>query len=410
MGVKVRTNRHGFLGFQIRWQGERKWAGTKDMDDGPRGRRRTLLEATARLIEEDLRAGIALEAAFQRRAGACPRQLLPEDTQPPASAKTARTIRDYYDETWLKRQVVPRIRLNTLLTRKCYLEGLILPRFGNRPLSDGGLTTTDLMDFQAELLRSGIRGKPLKLSSVKTIILSHFRVLWNEARVVDKLVTADPFDAMKWPSSRSGKPDPFTEADRDQVLAYLERKRPQVLPWIFTLFWTGMRPSESTALRVGDVDLTSAAVSIIKGRVRGSDGGTKTAASERTITLMPHVLEVLRKMPRPLHEKADSFFFVDSKGNGIRHDFWAQNNWERICKVAQVRPRKFYATRHTFISAALSHGENPLEVAEYCGTSMRMIDRHYGAWIGKRGFSKLAASYRKPKKSNPTSNLQRKAG
>jgi hypothetical protein len=26
---------------------------------------------------------------------------------------------------------------------------------------------------------------------------------------------------------------------------------------------------------------------------------------------------------------------------------------------------------------------------------MKMIDKHYGAWIGKRGFTKLAASYRK---------------
>ena len=73
-----------------------------------------------------------------------------------------------------------------------------------------------------------------------------------------------------------------------------------------------------------------------------------------------------------------------------------------------MRPRRFYATRHTFISVALSHGDNRLEVAEYCGTSMKMIDKHYGAWIGKRGFAKLEASYRKATKTpkvNLTSNL-----
>jgi integrase len=409
MGIKIRTNRHGFLGFQIRWQGERKWAGTKDRDDGPRGRRRTFLEAKARLIEEDLRAGIGLEAAFQRHALTCPRQLLPEETAPPASAKTVRTIRDYYD-TWIKRQVAPRVRLNTQLTRQCYFDGLILPRFGDRPLSDTGLTTSDLMDFQAELLRCGLRDKPLKISSVKSIILGHFRSMWTEARTVDKLITANPFADMKWPETRAGKPDPFTEADRDKVLAYLEKKMSRYYPWVFALFWTGMRPSESTALRVSDVDLEAGTLSLTKSRVRGSDGGTKTAASERTITVMPHVLTVLRKVPRPLHEKAGDFFFLDSKGHGIRHDFWAMNNWSRICKAAKVRPRKFYATRHTFISAALSHGESPLEVAEYCGTSMRMIDRHYGAWIGKRGFTKLIASFGNAQESNPTSNLAQKTG
>jgi integrase len=117
---------------------------------------------------------------------------------------------------------------------------------------------------------------------------------------------------------------------------------------------------------------------------------------------------MLQKMPRRLEAKPKDFFFVDRNGHGIRHDFWAQNNWSRICRAAGVRPRRFYATRHTFISVALSHGDNRLEVAEYCGTSMKMIDKHYGAWIGKRGFAKLEASYRKATKTpkgNLTSNL-----
>lgn len=392
MAIKVRTNRHGLLGFQIRWEGLRKWTGTKYRDDGPRGHWRTLLEAKAREIEEDLRHGSSLEAAFQRHAGACPRQLLPEQEREALSPSMR--IQDYYS-TWIRRQVPPRVRPNTEINRRCYFEGVFLPRFGDRPMSDTSITTSDLMDLQAAMLSNGPRGKPLKLSSVRSIMLSHFRAMWNEARVVDKVVSADPFRDMRWPKSRSSRPDPFTEEDRDKVLAYVQNKRPQLHPWVFTLFWAGMRPSESTALRVSDVDLKSGTVNISKSRVRGKDGETKTANSARTITLMPHVLEVLRQMPRRLDEKEEDFFFTDHRGRGIRHDFWAQNNWSRICRAAGVRARKFYATRHTFISVALSHGESPLEVAEYCGTSINMISKHYGAWIGKRGFGKLAASYRR---------------
>jgi len=43
-----------------------------------------------------------------------------------------------------------------------------------------------------------------------------------------------------------------------------------------------------------------------------------------------------------------------------------------------VRPRKFYATRHSFISAALTRGVNLKWLADYCGTSVDMIERHYG--------------------------------
>ena len=50
----------------------------------------------------------------------------------------------------------------------------------------------------------------------------------------------------------------------------------------------------------------------------------------------------------------------------------------RVCKI---RPRKFYTTRHTFISHALSRGANIKWVAEYCGTSVQMIEKHYGKYI-----------------------------
>ena len=116
---------------------------------------------------------------------------------------------------------------------------------------------------------------------------------------------------------------------------------------------------------------------------------------------------MLQKRPPRLEAKPEDSFFVDRNGHGIRYDFWAQNNWSRICRAAGVRPRKFYATR-TRSSRSRSHGENALEVAEYCGTSMKIIDKHYGAWIGKRGFAKLEASYRKATKTpkgNLTSNL-----
>ena len=42
--------------------------------------------------------------------------------------------------------------------------------------------------------------------------------------------------------------------------------------------------------------------------------------------------------------------------------------------------RKFYATRHTFISIALSRGVNLKWLAEYRGTSVVMIERSYGSW------------------------------
>ena len=34
--------------------------------------------------------------------------------------------------------------------------------------------------------------------------------------------------------------------------------------------------------------------------------------------------------------------------------------------------------RHTFISVGLTDGANPKWLADYCGTSLVMIEKHYG--------------------------------
>jgi hypothetical protein len=51
----------------------------------------------------------------------------------------------------------------------------------------------------------------------------------------------------------------------------------------------------------------------------------------------------------------------------------------RVLTATGIRPRKFYATKHAFISVALTKGLNLKFIAEYCGTSVRRDDwQHYG--------------------------------
>ncbi len=40
-----------------------------------------------------------------------------------------------------------------------------------------------------------------------------------------------------------------------------------------------------------------------------------------------------------------------------------------------------YCTRHTFISLALTAGENIKAIAEQCGSSAQMIEQHYGRYM-----------------------------
>jgi integrase len=63
---------------------------------------------------------------------------------------------------------------------------------------------------------------------------------------------------------------------------------------------------------------------------------------------------------------------------------WNEHNWGGPLETLGIRHRKFYATRHTFITEAIKRGENPLAVAQYCGTSLAMIEADYCGTLGLR--------------------------
>ncbi len=68
---------------------------------------------------------------------------------------------------------------------------------------------------------------------------------------------------------------------------------------------------------------------------------------------------------------------------------WTKDHWRAALWATGVRPRKFYATRHTFISIALTKGVNLQWLAEYCGTSVAMIERSYGRYLIEDGNNPL---------------------
>jgi len=49
----------------------------------------------------------------------------------------------------------------------------------------------------------------------------------------------------------------------------------------------------------------------------------------------------------------------------------AKDYWPRTLKTLEIRPRKFYATCHTFITEAVKRGEVLKAFADYVGSSVR---------------------------------------
>ncbi len=382
MGVKVVTNPRGYLRFRIYHHGRDVVVSTRLRDDGPRGKHRRVVHAKAVLIEERLRAGAPLHRALLDVLGDCPPRLVPRRT----SDTSPTTVQSYY-ERWIARQVPPAVRQSAAVRYRLAFERIILPHLGQLALRD--LTPAVLLDFRAVLFQRQFQGRTIKVKTVRNILDGTLRALYRDAREIDRLVEGNPFAALKWPRTIEPEPDPFTAEERDTILDFFARKRGLWHPWVMAQFWTGMRPSESAALRVGDVDLRRGEITITKSRDYGQEVAPKTRRSARAIRLLPNLHEVLKAMPLPLHAEPTTYFFRNPEGNPITTQWWPRKSWYPVLRILGIRPRKFYATRHTFISWALSEGANLKWIAEYCGTSVEMIEKNYGKYMTSDGLDPL---------------------
>jgi len=366
MGCRVTTNRHGILTFRIYFEGCEKWKST-GKPDTPENLHE--VKALAVVINKGIKERTFSWDWFQDEAAEEPK---PDN----------KTVGGYYAE-WIERKKPPVVRAGLERDYKEHFNRYILGRFRTVALVD--LSPRLLEDFRAYLLNE--RG--LAIKSVRNVIDASFRACIRDARKIDYLIDRDPFEALIWPRRQQERPDPFTEEERDEIIAQFAKRSPFYVPFIHTLFWTGARPSELLGLRWGDIDLKAGFLSISKSRYLDTDGATKTAGSDREIRLLPSVVDVLKPV-KPLKATEKSFVFLNQEGRPVNFRTWRKGVWYRILRGLEIRPRKPYCTRHTFISIGLSNGVNIKWLAEYCGTSVAMIERHYGRYVRSDGAEQLA--------------------
>ncbi len=367
LGCKLKINRHGYLAFRLIGQGiptGRSWEGT-GLKDTPENRQ--LAQAQALMIDHEMRAGTFNYLQWfphGNRAGYFDQQ---------ASKGKPKTISGYYQE-WILRKTPPLVRKSLARDYRQRFTAYINPRLGNLFLEH--LSPQHIEEFRQYLLQD--RGMAVK--TARNIIDGGLRSLLRDAREIDGLIGTDPCASLKWPRLQRERPDPFNEEERDRILEYFHRKKRWTWPFVYFQFWTGCRPSETTALTWGDVDLRSARVEITKSRYMGEDSATKTSGSNRTINLFSIVVDVLRDL-KPLRVTESDHVFLNAIGKPIDAGDWQQKHWHAALRACDTRPRKFYNTRHTFISLALSYNFNIKRLAEMCGTSVDMIERNYGRWL-----------------------------
>jgi len=392
MGCRVRQNRHGQLTLFLNYRG-RRWSEGTSLRDTAANRQRVLPIADA--VNAEMKLGSFAPDRylyFFPNGNRAAEFTTPEGvTATPAATVERTTVRAFF-ECWIRQQRPPIVRTAQGRDYRQHLTRYVLDAVIDVHGSDlvvGDIALAELRTVHLRALQAGLLERGLAVKTVRNIIDASFRAMVREARV-DEYLESDPFAALRWPRVTPSPPDPFSEEERDRLVNWFAARKPFYHPFVVVLFHTGMRPSEAVGLRWGDVDTREGFIRISRSRYCGDEAATKTRNSERTIRLVPAVREVLQDL-KPLHADAADFVFTNSKNGGpIDQREWPKDHWRQALRGAGVRHRKFYATRHTFISVGLTKGLNLKFLAEYCGTSVAMIERSYGRFLASHVDEQLA--------------------
>ncbi len=105
----------------------------------------------------------------------------------------------------------------------------------------------------------------------------------------------------------------------------------------------------------------------------------KTSASRRQVPLSPRALAALDQVPLRLPHV---LLFPTRQGGLLNIDNFRRREWAPAIERANIaRPARIYDLRSTFASNSIAAGVSVFELARVMGTSIEMIERHYGTLL-----------------------------
>jgi len=165
--------------------------------------------------------------------------------------------------------------------------------------------------------------------------------------------------------------------DLKQRRRLLEHSTGAVADLVEAVALTGARAGELTTAKRGQFDARL---------------GTMTFAGKtgsRTVPLSDAALAVFKRAAKGKLPAAPLFTRDDGKP-------WAHSDWDELVRAAAAAAKLpkgtcLYTLRHSFITQAITDGMTTLDVARICGTSVGMIEKHYGHLVADSARERLAA-------------------
>ncbi len=229
-------------------------------------------------------------------------------------------------------------------------------RIASVPLSK--LTVTELKDWRNNLPAKNLSTANRTLTVIKAAL--NLAVVNNPALLATK--------GLEWSAV---VPHEIKEDTRRTLVLDLKQRR-ALLAAAVGLVRNLIEATSLTGARAGE--LTHAAVSQFKPRERKLILTGKTGS--RTVDLSSAAVRLFKRLAKG--KAPDRHLLEREEGKP-----WGHSDWDEFvkdaAKLAKLSPKTcLYTLRHTWISEQLAGGMTTLDVARLAGTSLVMIERHYG--------------------------------
>ena len=261
-----------------------------------------------------------------------------------------------------EKDIKPKIKLNTWITKESIIKQKILPYFQKRKLSE--ITAKDIIDWQNEIRElTDCHGRPLSKTYLKTVhnqlsaIFNHairyYGLQINPAQKAGNMGMEEKKEMLFWTKDEYTK---FSEAMMDKPISYYAFEM---------LYWCGIREGELLALTPADFNFERGTVSINKSyqRINKQDVITtpKTPKSIRVIQMPKFLCDEMQDYFKMFYSlDSDSRIFPISKN-------YLHREMARGSKATGVKRIRIHDLRHSHVSLLIDMGFTALAIADRVG-------------------------------------------
>jgi len=228
----------------------------------------------------------------------------------------------------------------------------IVPFFGQMRLDE--ITLPHVREFMKALLAKELSPKTVLNAMVVLKEMFKHAVQWGYLDV-------NPAQYAERPRSEDQEMQILTPPE---IRRLLDAADEPVRTLLLCAVLTGMRRGELLGLRWEDIDLEDHRIFVRRALWRGKFVTPKSRRSRRTIDLAPTLRAALAKVPSRFQA---GLVFCSPDGEPINPDTFAQRDWARALRRAELRRIRFHDLRHTYASLLIAQGAHPKYIQTQLG-------------------------------------------